>query len=86
MLRRTRPLATQLRRIAPEFTLDLLPGHCIGTPAHLFSRLDDKEAERLRKKYAGTADSTVVASATEAAAAKAKSKHAKGKPAPGIPA
>lgn len=46
--------ARQLRRLADEFTLDLLPGHTIGTPAHLFSRIDEKEAEQLRRRYAGT--------------------------------
>ncbi|PVU88346.1 hypothetical protein BB559_005607 [Furculomyces boomerangus] len=42
------------RLIPDEFTFDLLPGHVIGTPMHLFSQIDDKMADVWRGKYGGS--------------------------------
>lgn len=43
----------QLRKISEEFTMDILPGHAIGTPTHLFSRIEEKDAEKQKEKYKG---------------------------------
>lgn len=41
------------RTIPSTFDLDLMAGHCIGTPFLLFNRLDDTLVKELRVKYAG---------------------------------
>ncbi|CAO1629847.1 unnamed protein product [Jaminaea pallidilutea] len=35
------------------FALDLLPGHKIGKPAHLFRRIDEKQADAWRAQFGG---------------------------------
>lgn len=41
-------------RIIPDsFTLDILGGHRIGTPGHLFRRLEDDEIKKLKALYSG---------------------------------
>lgn len=42
------------RTVPKEFSIDILPGHHIGTPAHLFKPIDEKMAEVWRLKFAGT--------------------------------
>lgn len=68
------------RAVPDVFAHDILPGHTIGTPAHLFKRIDEKMAEVWRAKFGGAentpapdADATHVApgmSKRKAAAAK----------------
>lgn len=41
------------RTIPDSFTMDLQPGHCIGTPFLLFNKLDETLVKELRVKYAG---------------------------------
>lgn len=43
------------RRIPDTFSIDLLPGHRIGTAQHLFSRIDSKNVEVWKTKYGGDA-------------------------------
>ena len=66
---------SQLRRIDEKFTLDILPGHVIGTPALLFSRIEEKEAAILRERYKGKQE--IVESVTAAAASSKKVKKTK---------
>jgi methionyl-tRNA synthetase len=41
-------------RAVPEvLSIDILPGHQIGTPEHLFKKIDEKMAELYRAKFAG---------------------------------
>lgn len=42
------------RSVPTAFSIDILPGHHIGTPAHLFKPIDEKMAEVWRAKFAGT--------------------------------
>ncbi|KAI0749387.1 methionyl-tRNA synthetase [Daedaleopsis nitida] len=68
-------------RAVPEvFANDLLVGHAIGTPEHLFKRIDDKMADVWRDKFAGAkkAESALVeaADATHVAPGMSKRKAA----------
>jgi methionyl-tRNA synthetase len=68
------------RTVPDVFAIDLLPGHTLGTPDHLFKRIEEKMADTWRAKFAGSkpegqpdADATHVApgmSKRKAAAAK----------------
>lgn len=49
------------------FALDLLPGHKVGKPAHLFTRIDPKKEEEWRAMFGGSGDA---AAATAADASK----------------
>lgn len=41
-------------RVVPEaLAIDILPGHHIGVPAHLFKRIDEKMADTWRAKFGG---------------------------------
>lgn len=41
-------------RTVPEaLSIDILPGHTLGKPAHLFKRIDEKMAETWRAQFAG---------------------------------
>ena len=41
-------------RAVPEFlSVDILPGHRIGSPQHLFKKIDEKKVEEYREKFAG---------------------------------
>ncbi|OMJ12633.1 putative methionine-tRNA ligase, cytoplasmic [Smittium culicis] len=42
------------RLIPDTFGMDLLPGHVIGKPAHLFTTIDEGMAEKWRSKYGGS--------------------------------
>lgn len=53
-------LHAPLRKLSEKFTMDILPGHCIGTPTHLFSKIEDKQVEELREKYKGKSDETTL--------------------------
>ena len=66
-------LHAPVRLIPERFTLDLLPGHAIGTPAHLFSRIEDKDIQTYRTKFGGQKDAKAL-SATEAASGSAGKK------------
>lgn len=50
-------MVTQLnappRAVPTAFSHDILGGHTIGTPEHLFKRIDDKMAEVWRAKFGG---------------------------------
>lgn len=50
-------ILTQLNapaRVAPNvLATDILPGHKIGTPEHLFKKIEDSMAETWRKKFGG---------------------------------
>jgi methionyl-tRNA synthetase len=48
-------LNAPLRSIPDSFTIDLLPGHVIGRPDHLFKRLEEKTLQDLFMKYGGEA-------------------------------
>ena len=42
-------------RSVPEvLSIDILPGHHIGTPEHLFKKIDEKKADEWRAKFAGS--------------------------------
>ncbi|OLY82357.1 putative methionine-tRNA ligase, cytoplasmic [Smittium mucronatum] len=47
------------RLIPDTFDLDLLPGHVIGKPSHLFSNIDESMADVWRAKYGGSQSHTV---------------------------
>ena len=78
-------ILTQLNapaRAVPEaLSIDILPGHQIGTPEHLFKKIDEKMIEVYKEKFAGNKpvpngpepDSTLVAAT--APKKKAKGKH-----------
>lgn len=43
-------------RVIPNaFSVDIFPGHRIGTPSHLFSRIDPKNVDKWRAQYGGAA-------------------------------
>ncbi|PVU89938.1 hypothetical protein BB561_005107 [Smittium simulii] len=42
------------RLIPDTFTLDLLPGHIIGSPKHLFTMIDESMADVWRRTYGGS--------------------------------
>ncbi|TDL14426.1 methionyl tRNA synthetase [Rickenella mellea] len=42
------------RSVPESFSIDILPGHHIGKPAHLFKPIDEKMAETWRTKFEGT--------------------------------
>jgi methionyl-tRNA synthetase len=66
------------RAVPDALSIDLLPGHHIGTPEHLFKKIDEKKADVWRAKFAGNdpasaapgANETPGASKRKAAAAK----------------
>lgn len=68
-------------RAVPEvFSIDILPGHQIGTPEHLFKKIDEKMVDVYRDKFAGNKP---VASGPDQDATAASKKKGKGK-APGL--
>lgn len=68
-------------RAVPEaFAIDLLPGHEVGTPEHLFKRIDEKLGDVWRDKFGGQAPSGEPnADATHVAPAMSKRKAAAAK-------
>jgi methionyl-tRNA synthetase len=69
------------RTVPDTFSIDLLPGHHIGTPEHLFKKIEEKMADAWRAQFAGY-DATVavpVANETLAASATPKRKTAAAK-------
>lgn len=42
------------RTVPDVFSIDILPGHKLGTPAHLFKPIKEEMAETWRVKFAGT--------------------------------
>jgi methionyl-tRNA synthetase len=61
------------RAVPDMFSIDLLPGHHIGTPEHLFKKIEEKMADVWRAQFAGNdtaaaaapiADGTLAAPAT----------------------
>lgn len=74
-------LNTPERSVPESFSIDILPGHHIGQPAHLFTLIEEKMAEIWREKFAGTnaiaqvggldADATHVTTTSKRKAAKA---------------
>ena len=52
------------QRTVPEvFSVDILPGHTIGKPAHLFKPIKEEMADVWRDKFAGTKKTTTQAGA-----------------------
>lgn len=49
------------RSIPDTFSIDLLPGHKLGTPAHLFSRIDPANIPKWRAAYGGEAAKAALA-------------------------
>ena len=67
-------------RVVPyTFCHDILPGHQIGTPAHLFKKIDEKEADIWRQKFGGAAPTS--AAGAGKGAVNASKKKAGNKPA-----
>ena len=68
-------ILTQLNapaRAVPEvLSVDILPGHQIGTPEHLFKKIDEKMIEVYREKFAGIKP---IVNGLEAASKKVKGK------------
>ena len=66
------------RTVPDTFSIDLLPGHHIGTPEHLFKKIEEKMADVWRAQFAGndTAASIPVANETPAASTTPKRKAA----------
>ncbi|KAH9959653.1 methionyl-tRNA synthetase [Russula dissimulans] len=63
------------RSVPHEFSIDLLPGHQIGTPEHLFKKIEEKMAEVWRTKFAGNDPaSAAVPAANETSAVSGTSK------------
>lgn len=46
------------RKVPERFSIDILPGHCIGTPNHLFTPIDEKLAEVWRERFGGIKESS----------------------------
>ena len=66
----------------PALAHDILPGHAIGAPAHLFKRIDEKMADVWRAKFGGAdakADAGADADATHVAPGMSKRKAAAAK-------
>ncbi|EPQ54154.1 methionyl-tRNA synthetase [Gloeophyllum trabeum ATCC 11539] len=53
------------RSVPDVLGVDLLPGHVIGTPAHLFTRIDEKMADVFRAKFGGLPGGSPAAAAAE---------------------
>lgn len=49
-----RQLNAPARTVPEAFSIDILPGHTIGTPEHLFKPIKEEMAETWREKFAGT--------------------------------
>ena len=67
------------RTVPDMLSIDLLPGHHIGTPEHLFKKIEEKMADVWRAQFAGNnpaAATAPVADATPAASATSKRKAA----------
>ncbi|KAK0552033.1 methionine--tRNA ligase mes1 [Tilletia horrida] len=66
----------------PRFGIYLLPGHKLGTPAHLFKRIDEKMVDVWRAQFGGTtaAKAAAAESAPKAAGAEAVPTGPDGKP------
>ncbi|KAK0530075.1 methionine--tRNA ligase mes1 [Tilletia horrida] len=56
---------------APRFGLYLLPGHKLGTPAHLFKRIEDKMVDVWRAQFGGASSAAAAVKAAAADAAPA---------------
>lgn len=66
-------------RAVPEaLSIDLLPGHHIGTPEHLFKKIDEKMADVWRAEFAGN-DSASAAPGAHETSGTSKRKAAAGK-------
>lgn len=48
------------RSVPDVFNIDILPGHHIGKPAHLFKPIDEKMAEVWKAKFAGSSAAKMV--------------------------
>lgn len=72
-------IALEKGPLQAKFALDLLPGHKIGAPAHLFRRIDEKKEEEWRKMFGGEQDAKAAAVADDkpALSKKAAAKAAK---------
>ena len=58
------------RAVPSVFSHDILPGHNIGVPAHLFKRIDEKQADIWRQKFGGAAPQAEEATAAGGAGKK----------------
>ena len=59
------------RSVPVVFANDILPGHHVGTPDHLFKKIDEKMADAWKLKFAGKQAETSPDASTDAAAASA---------------
>jgi len=57
------------RTVPDMFSIDLLPGHHIGTPAHLFTKIEEKKADVWRAEFAGKDPAAAAAPIADMAAA-----------------
>jgi methionyl-tRNA synthetase len=62
------------RSVPHVFSVDLLPGHHIGTPEHLFKKIEEKMANVWRAKFAGNNPAPAAPAANEANATSGTSK------------
>jgi methionyl-tRNA synthetase len=61
-------LNAPVRTVPSTLSHDILAGHTIGTPAHLFKKIDEKQAEVWRQKFGGAAPPAEEAAAALGAA------------------
>jgi methionyl-tRNA synthetase len=67
-------------RAVPEvISIDILPGHQIGTPEHLFKKIDEKMVDVYKEKFAGNKPASNGPDADATHVAPGASKKAKGK-------
>jgi methionyl-tRNA synthetase len=53
------------RAVPNELSHDVLPGHRIGTPAHLFKKIDEKQADIWRQKFNGAEEAAAPVGASK---------------------
>jgi methionyl-tRNA synthetase len=53
------------RAVPDVLSIDLLPGHHIGTPEYLFTKIDEKKADLWRAEFAGNVPASVAPAANE---------------------
>lgn len=58
-------LSAPARSVPHVLSIDLLPGHHIGTPEHLFKKIDEKMADVWRAKFAGSGPASAAPVANE---------------------
>ena len=72
-------LSAPARAVPAQLANDVLAGHAIGAPAHLFKTIDPKMADVWRAKFGGSEGAAAPAAAADAAPAMSKKKAAAAK-------